>query len=698
MQKIKLPRHEDIPLEIRFEKRWLCWRFSVRGGKQTKVPLRTDGRAASSTDPTTWTTFDEAYDAAERSNLGVGFVLGGNYIGIDLDHAVSDSGAIEKWAADIIEAIDSYAELSPSHSGVHILCRSENPLPGPRRRVGNFEIYPDGRFFTFTGDRLNDRGVELRTEELAALYYRMFGQEEQPPRVIELQPQSDEPAGGGSDELTDEDIDLLDRAMQAKNGEKFAALFRGEWGKYYKSQSEADLGFLSMLRFWCRGNQAQMDRIYRHSRLMREKYLDRNDYRQRTISKALQGDIMQPRIEVIQGGAGEWRKKLLLNSNDAPRAVLANVLIALREAPEWQGILAFDEFALRPMLRGRAPWMDTAPPEPVEWTSDCDTRCAEWMQHNGLFVGVDVVATAVESVAREHSYHPIRSYLSSLQWDGKPRIDTWLIDHFAVKDTPYSRAVGAKWLISAVARVFRPGCKADHCLILEGEQGIRKSSALAAISTPWFVDQVDNFEDKDAILQIHKGWIIELAELDALGRSEISRVKTFLSRSEDHYRPPYARRAVDEPRQCVFAGTVNHAGYLRDETGGRRFWPVTCQTSRIDVDRLIDERDQLWAEALRRYRAGEAWWLDDDEIEADAKQEQAARYEEDPWSGAVLSYCENLSEVSVGELLEHALEKPIQTWTQLDRNRVGRILRANGWKSVQVRQGGKRTWIYQRRS
>jgi predicted P-loop ATPase len=406
--------------------------------------------------------------------------------------------------------------------------------------------------------------------------------------------------------------------------------------------------------------------------------------------------VSQPKIEVIQGGADEWKKGLILNTNDTPKAVLANVLHALREAPEWKGVLAFDEFALRPMLRGRAPWMDTAPPEPVEWTSDCDTRCAEWMQRNGLFVGVDVVATAVESVARQYGYHPIRQYLSSLQWDGKPRIDTWLIDHFAVKDTPYSRAVGAKWLISAVARVFQPGCKADHCLILEGDQGIRKSSALAAISKPWFVDQVDNFEDKDAILQIHKGWVIELAELDALGRSEISRVKTFLSRSEDHYRPPYAPRAVDEPRQCVFAGTVNHAGYLRDETGGRRFWPVTCQTSRINVDSLADERDQLWAEAVSRYHSGEAWWLDDDDVEQEAKQEQAARYEEDPWSGAVLSYCENLSEVSVGEILEHALEKPIQTWTQLDKNRVARVLLSNGWRRVRVREGGKLCWRYRR--
>jgi predicted P-loop ATPase len=681
---------------MRSERRWLCWVFSRRSGKPTKVPVRIDGRAASSTNPDDWTTFDAAYEAAERRSLGIGFVLGGPFIGIDLDQVVADSGAIESWAADIIEAIDSYTELSPSGAGVHILCRSDKPLPGTRRRVGNFEIYPDGRFFTVTGDRLNDRGVELRTEQLAALYYRMFGEEEQQPRVVEMQTQVDELASGGSDELTDEDIDLLDRAMQAKNGEKFAALFRGEWGKYYKSQSEADLGFLSMLRFWCRGNQAQIDRIYRHSRLCRDKYLDRNDYRYRTISKALQGETMQPKIEVIQGGAGEWRKKLLLNSNDAPRAVLANVLIALREAPEWKGILAFDEFALRPMLRGRAPWMDTAPSEPVEWTSEHDTACTEWMQRNGLFVGVDVVATAVEKVAREHGYHPIRDYLNGLKWDGKPRIDTWLTDHFGVKDTPYSRAIGAKWLISAVARVFKPGCKADHVLVLEGDQGVGKSSALAALATPWFVDQVDNFEDKDAILQIHKGWIIELAELDALNRSELSRIKNFLSRSSDNYRPPYGKRCVDEPRQCVFAGTVNHSGYLKDETGNRRFWPVRCETPRVDVGRLAAERDQLWSEAVVRFRQGEMWHLDEATLVAQAVDEQAQRVDEDPWSNAVLSYCEGLSEVSVGEILEHALEKPIPTWSQSDKNRVARVLIADGWQRVRVREKGKLVWRYRR--
>jgi predicted P-loop ATPase len=402
------------------------------------------------------------------------------------------------------------------------------------------------------------------------------------------------------------------------------------------------------------------------------------------------------KVEVIPARAQQWRKQLILGANEMPRPILANVLTALREAPEWQGVLAYDEFSLRTMIRGKAPWMDKAPSEPVEWTSEHDTACTEWMQRNGIYCKVDVVASTVEAVAKAHGYHPIRDYLNGLQWDGKPRIDTWLTDHFGVKDTPYSRAIGSKWLISAVARVFKPGCKADHCLILEGDQGIGKSSALAALAKPWFVDQVDNVEDKDAILQIHKGWIIELAELDALGRSALSRVKTFLSRCHDTYRPPYARRAVEEPRQCVFAGTVNHSGYLKYETGGRRFWPVTCEVSRVDIKRLGAERGQLWGEAVARFLLGETWHLDEADIAAQAADEQAQRFEEDPWTEKVIEYCEKRSSVSIQEILDRILDKPIQVWTQTDKNRIGRILRANGYMRYRERDGERLTWRFKR--
>jgi len=164
-------------------------------------------------------------------------------------------------------------------------------------------------------------------------------------------------------------------------------------------------------------------------------------------------------------------------------------------------------------------------------------------------------------------------------------------------------------MMSAVARIYIPGCKADCALILEGPQGIRKSSALMAIAKPWFADRLSDLSSKDAAMETRGVWIIEIAELDTMGRAEVSTIKAFMSRTQDRFRPPYGKRLVDLPRQCVFAGSVNpEGGYLKDPTGGRRFWTVVC--GNIDISALEQDRDQLWAEARNRFRRNEPWWLE----------------------------------------------------------------------------------------
>jgi predicted P-loop ATPase len=196
-----------------------------------------------------------------------------------------------------------------------------------------------------------------------------------------------------------------------------------------------------------------------------------------------------------------------------------------------------------------------------------------------------------------------------------------------VGGTEYSRAVGSRWLVSAVARVLRPGAKADCCLILEGAQGIRKSTALRTLAGEYFTNELADLGSKDAAMQTRAVWIIELSELDNLSHSEVARIKAFMSRTTDRFRPPYGMRLVELPRQCVFAGTVNHSTYLREETGGRRFWPGAC--GRIDVDGLARDRDQLWAEAKARFDAGVVWWLETVELVQMAADQQVDRYEGD---------------------------------------------------------------------
>jgi predicted P-loop ATPase len=228
-------------------------------------------------------------------------------------------------------------------------------------------------------------------------------------------------------------------------------------------------------------------------------------------------------------------------------------------------------------------------------------------------------------------------------------------------------------------------------LILEGLQGLLKSTALKTLAQPWFTDEIADLGTKDAAMQLAGAWIIEIAELDSISRADVSRIKAFMSRTTDRFRPPYSRRVIEQPRQCIFAGTANDNEYLRDETGGRRFWPIGC--SSIDIYGLAADRDQLWAEARDRYAAGEPWWLDTDELNSCAAVEQNARYRADPWQDVIAGHVADLSSVSVPEVLRFlGIEKKDQT--QLHANRVAACLKALGRERKQVRIEGKQTWRY----
>jgi predicted P-loop ATPase len=402
----------------------------------------------------------------------------------------------------------------------------------------------------------------------------------------------------------------------------------------------------------------------------------------------------RPRIEP----ASNWRDELIQIQDGKPKGVLANAITAFRKAPEWVGVLAFNEFSNAVVTVNPAPWKGTG----VEWTDQEDRLAANWLQHAGILVSVEVAGQAVQTVARDHRVHPVRKYLDGLLWDGTKRIDTWLSEYLGASLNPYVEAVGACWLISAMARVFEPGCKADCCLILEGEQGIRKSTALKTLAGEWFTDELAELGSKDASLQTRGIWIIEIAELGSLTRADVGKIKSFMSRTTDRFRPPYSKRLIESKRQCIFAGSVNHSTYLRDETGSRRFWPVRC--GEIRIKELARDRDQLWAEAVARYRAGSVWWLNSVELNRAAEQEQAARYEGDPWDELITDWITHPKQrvdevgqpikpftsmsgsVTVSDILLHCIGKCQEQWTQTDKTRVARCLRSIGWERYRDRQ------------
>jgi predicted P-loop ATPase len=264
---------------------------------------------------------------------------------------------------------------------------------------------------------------------------------------------------------------------------------------------------------------------------------------------------------------------LRLTAKGGIAACLENARIALAYAPEWQSCLAYNTFANTLLMRNQPPWEVRAwVPHTVK---DVDvTRAACWLQRQGIMVGVETAGHAMQELADRHQFSPPIIYLDALTWDGVPRINTWLQRHLGVADRPLYRAYGAKFLISAVARVRSPGCQVDTVLILEGRQGLKKSTTLRILAGEWFVDHMPSLDNKDAQLQLQGVWIVEFAELGEFGRKDANLAKRFISTSKDKLRKPYGQFPEDFPRQCVLAVTLNpDAGgrYLKDETGVRRF-------------------------------------------------------------------------------------------------------------------------------
>lgn len=389
-----------------------------------------------------------------------------------------------------------------------------------------------------------------------------------------------------------------------------------------------------------------------------------------------------------------WRDDLAKSERGKILPLIKNAILAFQLAPEWNGVLGYDEFALRHEARIAPPFKA----EPGPWRDEWDIKATAWLESHGVCISDGRVSKAIATVARDFPFHPLREYLDGLKWDGVKRLDDWLCLYCGCEPSDYTRTVGAKWMISAVARGDKPGCKVDHMLVLEGGQGIGKSRTLKILGGPYYSDDVPDLSaGKDAALSAGGVWILELSELDSMSRADVSRIKSFISRQVDRFRPPYGRHVIEAPRQCVFAGSVNHNKYLKDETGGRRFWPIECG-EHFHLDSLERDRDQLWAEAVHRYRAGEPYFLDNATIAGAANEQQEARYQGDPWEPLIEAWLLSQSDsVNTQRILTEALRKDAGQWDRRDETRIGVIMsRIGGWKRKQIREkgSGKKPWFY----
>jgi hypothetical protein len=397
-------------------------------------------------------------------------------------------------------------------------------------------------------------------------------------------------------------------------------------------------------------------------------------------------------LVVIDGGGGmstAWLQNCILNNSGKPLPILANALIGLRAV--MPDIFSYDEMLNAPLLMQPLGNADDFSPRPL---TDIDVGIVqEHLQNLGLErIGKDTMHQAVDVRANERRFHPVRDYLGGLTWDGKPRLKNLFQVYFGAEATPYTERIGLMFLISMVARIFEPGCKADHMPILEGPQGALKSTACGVLGDAWFSDNLpDITSGKDVSQHLRGKWLIEVSEMHAMNRAESALLKAFLSRTTERYRPSFGRREVIEPRQCIFVGTTNRDTYLRDETGGRRFWPV--KAGRIDIGALVRDRDQLFAEAAASYRACVPWWPDNDFERQHIMSEQAARYEADAWEETIGSFIEVRTRVTVGEVARDALHIETPRIGTADQRRIAAALEQLGWKRLPVDWQGKRWWV-----
>ncbi|WP_299078749.1 VapE domain-containing protein [uncultured Paraglaciecola sp.] len=391
-----------------------------------------------------------------------------------------------------------------------------------------------------------------------------------------------------------------------------------------------------------------------------------------------------------------WRNHLIFKADgDGIRGTsLQNINLIMTYDNRFSGLFAWNEFATEVYVMRKPVWDQsehTGKWVPRMITDNDISSATAWLEYTGLSPKRNDVGSMIMVVAKANAFNPVTEKLESLSWDGVPRlfggqtnngnIPCMLTYYFGSEQTRANMAFGGKWMIGAVARAFKPGCKMDTMIILEGNQGIKKSTALKvlsdAVAPDLFTDQIDDPNSKDAALQLQGSFIVEIAELDAFRRAEISQIKAWVSRMDDRFRRPYGKIIEKFPRSCVFAGTVNPSGtgYLKDATGARRFWPVKCDG--IDLDAIKSDAIQLWAEAVKRYKDGEIWWLEGEDQKA-AHEAQLDRYEVDPWAQMINDFADTQNRVTLHNVMAH-LEIPKERRSNLTAKRIGDHLHSKGW-------------------
>jgi putative DNA primase/helicase len=421
-----------------------------------------------------------------------------------------------------------------------------------------------------------------------------------------------------------------------------------------------------------------------------------------------------PKAKPIPIDTPNWHNLLVRSKRGEIVRCARNAQIALEYETGWKGIFAYNTFAGEIETMWEPPWGKSFKPNEAPtktevrryWSEEDTVRLAMFLTERlGCYVGKDEVRDALIVLARQRQFHPVHEWLETLKWDGKERLGSVFIRHAGVSDEHVIRSVTAKWMIGLVKRIYEPGCVFRMVLILEGEQDTRKSTVLEALAVrkEWFMAFTANMADKDAYQVLRGAWLVELAELDSLNKTATSAIKGFISNPTDKYRPSYGRGPIMFPRQCGYGGTTNEHDYLKDATGNTRFYPITIGRV-IDVEAIIAERDQLWAEAVHRYKKGEPCYITDTGVKAALAARVEARRQIHPWEEVIAKWLERLTPfrrnqgVTTYEILTGALQKHPSDFKQADTQVIASIFRTLRWtkdgRKEARRSDGKRDYLY----
>lgn len=572
--------------------RWVAWRLVMKDKKLTKVPYQTNGKLASSTDPSTHT----LYANIKGDKKGIVLLEDKKLICIDIDHCIEDGKIVHEQKeiiADFILESDSYTEISQSGKGLHIFLEITEALTLLKNRHEPFEVYVSGRYIAVT-ENCYGKPKEVRTitSEQAQTLLKIIGY---PWGYVAPQPTTNlqQPTT-----FLDDDV-ILTKMFKSTLGAKIKALYENDISEYNNNASVADAAFCRILAFWTGKNAEQMERIWLAAPIGQRDKMKRKDYRKLTIDYAVSHCTKvyeTPAMKIVRENPD---LDLLFTINKDKEKILTqnteNMCRILRGHVNFQGRFHYDEFKNTLEIFEKNKWRNIEDNDSV----NIQTAISILFPIFGK-VGKDMVYDAIIKVAKENKIDSAADYLRSLRWDGTARLDTWLCKTYGLLQSRYASTVGANWVKGLVKRIIEPGCKFDYVLVLEGPQGSKKSTSLATLGGSWHIETAMSTENKDFFMQFQGKAIIEFSEGETLSRTEVKRMKAIITMQSDKYRPPYERSSQEFPRRCVFAMSTNEDEYLKDETGNRRWLPVRLVFKEANIEWLQANRDQLFAEAYHR--------------------------------------------------------------------------------------------------